>query len=151
MSEGDVEVVRGFWDACARSFEAYWEDPRPLVQDLQKGTVRPESRAVFEFLNPELVWSPAFLGQERHGMIEMAETWDDYLSWADDYRVVRLEEATDLDDGRVLTTVRLSYRAKAGGGDVEGPLFTVFTIADGLITRIDEYTERSDALEAAGP
>jgi ketosteroid isomerase-like protein len=79
----------------------------------------------------------------------MGATWDDYLSWAGDYRV-RLEEALPTDDGRVFVSLALSYRAKAGGGVVNGPLYSLIEVEDGLITRIDEYTERADALEAAG-
>ncbi len=33
---------------------------------------------------------------------------------------------------------------------MNGPLYSLVEVEDGLITRIDEYTERADALEAAG-
>jgi ketosteroid isomerase-like protein len=149
MSEGDVEVVRRFWDAAENAFEVYWQDPRSIADDLKGDTLRPEQRAMFELVHPDMVWAPAFLGDERRGAAELAETWDDYLTWADDYRA-RLQEVSDLGDGRVLATVRLTYRAKAGGGVVEGRLYSILHLEDGLIVRIDEYTERADAMEAAG-
>jgi hypothetical protein len=43
---------------------------------------------------------------------EMAATWDDSLSWADDYRV-RLEEALPTEDGRVSSVTR-SSRSRTG-------------------------------------
>ena len=100
-------------------------------------------------MHPDVVWRPSYLSEERKGYIQLAETWDEYLVWADDYRV-RLEDATDLEDGRVFATLAIRYRAKAGGGTVDGWLYMVIALENGLITRLDEFTERSDAMEAAG-
>lgn len=149
MSQEDVELVRRFWEAIQRSFDVYWQDPRPIAEALASGDLRPEQRDSFRYVSPEIVWRPAFLAEERRGLKEMAATWDDYLSWADDYRV-RLEEVLPAEDGRVFAALTLSYRAKAGGGVVNGPLYSLVEVQNGLITRIDEYTERADALEAAG-
>lgn len=41
-------------------------------------------------------------------------------------------------------------KGKASEIDVDTTIFIAVTVHDGLITRMDEYLDRSDALEAAG-
>lgn len=149
MSQRDVELVREFWDAFERSFDGFWEDPRPLSPEVEADQLQPAQRDVYRRLHPDVVWHPSFLGDELHGHLQIAKTWDEYLTWADDYRA-KLEDTTDLGDGRVFCTVAISYRAKAGGDTMNGRLYFVMAVESGLIARLDEFTERSDALEAAG-
>ncbi len=80
MSPEDVELVRRFWDAIQRSFDVYWQDPRPIAEALESGDLTPEQRDSFRYVSPEIIWRPAFLAEERRGLKEMAGTWDDYLS-----------------------------------------------------------------------
>ena len=41
-------------------------------------------------------------------------------------------------------------RGRATDIDVNAGIYVVVTVRNGLITRMDEYLERADALEAAG-
>jgi ketosteroid isomerase-like protein len=41
-------------------------------------------------------------------------------------------------------------RGRATDIDVKAGIFIVVTVRDGLITRMDEYLDRADALKAAG-
>ena len=149
MSQGDVELVREFWEAFERSFDSFWENPQPIGPLVAADELPPAAREVYRRMHPEVVWRPSFLSDELRGHAQIAATWDEYLTWAEDYRG-RLEEVTDLGDGRVFCTVAISYRAKAGGDTMKGRLYFVMTVEDGLITLMDEFTERSDAIEAVG-
>ena len=79
----------------------------------------------------------------------MAEGFDELVDAARDYRV-ELGEVTDLGDDQVLAVAGGGMKGKASEIDVDTTIFIAVTVHDGLITRMDEYLDRSDALEAAG-
>jgi hypothetical protein len=54
MSPEDVELVRRFWDAIQRSFDVYWQDPRPIAEALESGDLTPEQRDWFRYVSPEI-------------------------------------------------------------------------------------------------
>ena len=101
------------------------------------------------YAHPDVEWKTVFLGATHRGYEATAKVWDDYLTWAEDYRVV-LDEVEDLGDGRVYAVVALRGKAKAGGAPMTTQFFDVITLRDGVITRIEEYASRDEALEAAG-
>jgi ketosteroid isomerase-like protein len=151
MSEENVEIVRRFFAAVGRFFDAYWDSPgRSLTSALETGETWPQLREALSYLHPDVEWQTVFLGDTTHGQLEMAKTWDDYLKWADDYRV-GLAEAEDLGGDRVYGVVALSSKLKDSGARMDARFYDVLTIQGGLIVRIEEYTEPSQALEAAGP
>jgi ketosteroid isomerase-like protein len=41
-------------------------------------------------------------------------------------------------------------RGRASGVKVETRFYEVYTLREGKVSRVDEYTERAEALEAAG-
>ena len=47
-------------------------------------------------------------------------------------------------------TVRLQGRGRGSGVEVDARFYDVYTLRDGLIVRMDQFTERSQALEAVG-
>ena len=51
---------------------------------------------------------------------------------------------------RVVATVRFRARGRGSGIEVDGRLYDVFTLRDGKIVRMDQFTEQSEALEAVG-
>jgi ketosteroid isomerase-like protein len=87
--------------------------------------------------------------ETHRGYLETAKVWDDYLRWADDYRVA-LEEVKDLDDDQVYAVIALVGTAKSGGEQMDARFFDLFTIREGQIVRLEEYLDRDKALEAAG-
>jgi ketosteroid isomerase-like protein len=149
MSQENVEVVRQFIDATQRFFEAYWKNPRSIAAAVEADDPWPEWREALAYVHPDVEWKTVFLGETHRGHLAAAKVWDDYFKWADDYRVA-LQEVTDLGDDRVYANLALHGKAKAGRAPMDASFFDVFTLRDGLIVRLEEYTDRKRALEAAG-
>ena len=125
MSQENVELVQ-------RAFEAY---------------VREGAGGGIEAFDPEVVWHPADEAPQ-HGVdaaLAHLRRWE--AEW-DELSTVP-EEFIDADDV-VLVAVRFSGRGKASGIEVETVTYELYTVRDGKIVRMDEFTERSAALEAAG-
>ena len=66
----------------------------------------------------------------------------------DDYRLMP-EEFVDMGD-RVVVTVRLGGRGRGSGVEIDARFYDVYTLRDNKIVRMDQFTERSEALAAAG-
>jgi ketosteroid isomerase-like protein len=132
-----------------RSFDAYWKSPRSIAAAIEAQDLWPEYREALSYLDADVEWQTVFLGETSRGYLETAKVWDDYLKWAEDYRV-RLQEIEDLGDDQVYAVVSLTGKAKAGGTPMDARFFDVFTLRDGLIVRLEEYTDREQAIEAAG-
>ena len=68
----------------------------------------------------------------------------------DDYRMMP-EQFIDAGDRQVLVFSREGGRGKGSGAEVEThPTARLWTLRDGLATRMQSYWEREDALKAAG-
>jgi ketosteroid isomerase-like protein len=149
MSRENVEIVRRFFGAMERFFEEYWKDPRSLVAAVETGDLWPEYRNALSCAHPDAEWQTTFLGATHQGSLEIAKAWDDFLKWAEDYRV-RLHEATDLGGDQVFAILTLTSKTKDGNA-LDARFFDVITVREGLIVRVAEYTNRPEALEAVGP
>jgi ketosteroid isomerase-like protein len=96
---------------------------------------------------PDIVWNPieesAAQGHEavRASLERWKNEWDDYELTAE-----RLEDMGD----RVLATVRVRGRGRASGVDIDARFYDLYTLRDRKIVRLDQFTERAEALEAAG-
>jgi uncharacterized protein len=125
MSQENVEIVR-------RMFEAY------VAGDLDKALADAD---------PEIVWNPAeeTPGQGHDAVRESLRRWE--TDW-EDLRTVA-EEFLDAGE-RVVVTVHFAGRGRGSGIDVDVRVYEVWTIQDGKVVRMDELTERAEALEAAG-
>jgi ketosteroid isomerase-like protein len=62
---------------------------------------------------------------------------------------VTIEEIIDAGD-RVVLSAHHRGRDRGSGIKVDARYYEVYTLRDGKIIRVDEYTERIAALEAAG-
>jgi ketosteroid isomerase-like protein len=95
--------------------------------------------------DPDIVWNPIeelpTQGHEavRRSLAHWKAEWDNYE--------VRPEELVDMGDS-VVATVRLRGRGRGSGVEIEACFFDVYTLRDGKIVRMDQFTERSDALAA---
>jgi uncharacterized protein len=129
--EGNVELVRQAWAAWLR------------------GNVD----AMFGFFHPEVVWDMThfrewpdvtYRGSEsvRRFMNEWLEVWDDYE--------VGLDELLAAPDGRVVSLAWQRGTGRRSGLPMEMQWAQITALQDRKITRIDNYDERSKALEAAG-
>jgi ketosteroid isomerase-like protein len=100
-----------------------------------------------EYADPDIVWNPAeesaAEGHDavRASLVRWKGEWDDYEL---------LPEEFELMGDRVVVAVRVRGRGRASGIDVKARFYDVYTLREGKIIRMDQFTERSDALEAVG-
>jgi len=99
------------------------------------------------YADPNIVWNPAEeSAAEGHDAVRAS-----LLRWKgewDDYELLP-EEFEHMGD-RVVVAVRVRGRGRASGIEVDARFYDVYTLREGKIIRMDQFTERSDALEAAG-
>jgi ketosteroid isomerase-like protein len=99
------------------------------------------------YADPGIVWNPVEeLPAQGHDAVRTSlahwkAEWDDYTLAA--------EEFVDMGE-RVLVTVRLGGRGRGSGVEIDARFYDVYTLRDGMIVRMDQFTERAEALEAAG-
>jgi ketosteroid isomerase-like protein len=121
MSQENVEIVRRF-----------------LVVDVDEALT---------YADPGIVWNPieesSTQGHDavRASLARWKGEWDDYK--------LMPEEFVDRGD-RVVVTVRLRGRGRASGVEIDARFYDVYTLRDAKIVRMDQFTERSEALEAVG-
>ena len=133
MSQENVEVVRGIYDAVARRddvtpFEVYAAD---IVWDLSNAR-----RAL-------LVEKPVYHGHEG-----VRQFWREGLSVFGEIDL-EVEELVDAGD-KVLAVIREREIGRASGAPVDTTHLAVWTLADGKVTRMQFFDDRQQALQAAG-
>ena len=148
MSQENVELVRTFFEAVDRALQT-WRSEDSVLDSMQAGEISPEAREALGYLSPEVEWNPVFSGETFRGRLALARGWDDLLEAAGNYGI-KLLEATALDDDRVLAVFGPTFEGRSSGIHVDAAVFGVVTLQEGLITRLDEYTDRREALEAVG-
>ena len=125
MSQENVENVR-------RAFEAWF---------------RGDSEEALAGLDPDIVYKPA---QEEavRGLDAVQASWERWqASWQE--QEVTLEETIDAGD-HVIQAIFFRGRGRGSGIEVEGRFFQVLTIKDGKAVRWEEFSDRAEALKAAG-
>jgi ketosteroid isomerase-like protein len=125
MSEENEEVIRRVWDAYARAdfdqIRAH-SDPAVLMITLEEGPL----------YGIEAV-------RKNH------ERW--WEAWESSETTV--EEVIGNED-RVFVMARFHGRGRVSGAEVKGSHFEVYTLRDRKVIRVEEFSERGDALAAAG-
>ena len=121
MSQENVEIVRRF--------------------------LRVDVDEALPYADAGIVWNPIEeLPTQGHDAVRASLAhWK--AEW-DDYKVMP-EEFADMGD-RVVVTVRLRGRGRGSGVEIDARFYDVYTLRDGKIVRMDQFTERSEALEAVG-
>jgi ketosteroid isomerase-like protein len=126
MSQENVEIVR-------RAFES-----------LSSGRGSSEVLASFD---PNFVMKPVETG-ETYGVNAVRNNFEDWQSAWEELEVT-IEEIIDAGD-RVVHSAHYRGRGRGSGIKVDARYYEVYTLREGKIIRVDEYTERIAALEAAG-
>jgi ketosteroid isomerase-like protein len=131
MSQENVEVLDAFYAAFnRRDVDDLLRYVDPNIE-LRPGVMAPDSDA-------------RYLGHDRVKafIVEIA---------TGPWKSVTLEptERIETEDGRILSVDQWRFRGSQGM-EVERELPTLYTFREGLIVRIDGFTERADALEAVG-
>jgi ketosteroid isomerase-like protein len=127
MSEENVEVVRK-----AIAYEYYG------VGD------HAEAEAIFD---PQVVLNPIDEGPSS-GFDAMRADMERWASAFDDLKVT-VEEIIDAGE-QVVVVAHHQGRGLASGVEVDTRFYEVYTLREGKVARVDEYTVRAEALEAAG-
>ena len=97
------------------------------------------------YADPGIVWNPIEESPTRGHDAVRASTARWKGEW-DDYKLMP-EEFMDKGDV-VVVTVRLGGRGRGSGVVVDARFYDVYTLRDGKIVRMDQFAERSEALEA---
>jgi ketosteroid isomerase-like protein len=143
MSQENVEVVRGYFESLNRWLVSYWSDPVvPIAQS-------PELKEVFGHLDPEAEWDWLFSPETFRGREQLLQAVADWLETVTDWRV-EVEELIEGSRDRVLLIGRVVARGKGSGTPVDQPIFVAVTVRNGKVARLEERTERAEALEAVG-
>jgi ketosteroid isomerase-like protein len=121
MSQENIEIVREF-----------------VLLDLDEAMTRTD---------PAIVWNPT---EEPpcHGRDAVRASLERWESDWDDLEQAP-EEFIDAED-RVFVAIRFRGRGRGSGIEIHNRLFEVYTLREGAIVRMDEFTDRGAALEAAG-
>jgi ketosteroid isomerase-like protein len=110
-------------------------------------------RFVAEHVTPSFIWDMSnFRGwpeQQVYAGPEGAQSFIDEWGGAWDDWELEVDALRDAGE-RVVALIRQRGRSKATGLPVDMSLAQVWTLRDGRQTRMDMYSDRSEALEAAG-
>jgi ketosteroid isomerase-like protein len=131
MSQKNVETLEALYAAFnRRDFDVWLQYVDPDVE-LLPGIAAPDSKS-------------RYLGREALGKFFVTIAtgpWEAVIA--------EPKEMIETDDGRVLCIDRWRFQGR-DGIEIERELQNLFTFRAGLIARIDGYTNRDEALEAAG-
>ncbi len=105
---------------------------------------RAEAQAIFD---PKVVLNPMDEAPSS-GFDAMRADMERWASSFDELDVT-IEEIIDAGD-QVIVVAHHRGRGRASGAEVDTRFYEVYTLREGKISRVDEYTERGEALEAAG-
>ena len=134
MSQENEEIAR-------RACEAAWRRPKPDFDTLN-ALAHPEHEM---FTIQSLVEGGGYSGAQ--GFREWLVSWGEMFGeeWESS-----VEEARAVDAERVLVTGWMRARGLGGGVPVEQGFWVLMSLRDGLVIRSTVYTDRNQALEAAG-
>ncbi len=133
MSEGNVRLVRESYAAGGTTIEQ-----RDLFARLAE-RVTPGTEFDFTAAYPD---RPVMRGIDEVTRFRDEGPWEE-LNFEP-------ERFLDVDDERVLVMVRVDARGKGSGARVELLNAHEFTIRNGALVRFKVYSDRDEALEAAG-
>jgi ketosteroid isomerase-like protein len=125
MSKENVEIAQQFLRSCASG-------------DLDSALAHAD---------PKIAWNPTQEGQAE-GITAVRATME---RWEDSFEDLELtyEETIDAGD-RVLVKTRVSGRGRGSGVEVDSRSYMLWTLQDAKVLRMDEFTDRAEALEAVG-
>jgi ketosteroid isomerase-like protein len=134
MSQENIEAVR-------RLFAAF--------QRVDVGNLERRLDEVREIVDPEVEWiappHSLLASEEYRGYDGVRRFWTQFLSAWDEYRV-QVDELIDAGD-QVVAVMRLSGRTNEL--EVDEARSSLLTLRDGRIVRIEPFSSKDDALEAA--
>jgi ketosteroid isomerase-like protein len=131
MSRENIDVVGEAWDAWLRG-------------DLP---------GLFRHFDPEIVWDTSHFRDwpeaAYHGIDGVERFLNEWLRVWDDYEV-GVDDTLLAPDGRVVSLIWHRGRGRSSRLAMEMKMAQVATLRDGKVIRLDNYDDRSEALEATG-
>jgi ketosteroid isomerase-like protein len=142
MSQENVEMVERYFRLIDRMLADYWTNPVPLME-------YPDLDEAFREVQDDAQWKPPNLNEAIQGKEAWLGVVSDLLDAADDWRI-NIEDVSALGDDHVLVASRNAIRGKGSGIQIDQAIWTVVAVKEGKIATISDFTERADALQAAG-
>jgi ketosteroid isomerase-like protein len=118
---------------------------RENVEIVRRFLIADDFDEALTYADPGIVWNPVEESSTQGHDAVRASTARWTSEW-DDYELIP-EEFADMGD-RVVVTVRFRARGRGSGLAVDARFYEVHTLRDGKIVRMDQFTERSEAVEA---
>jgi ketosteroid isomerase-like protein len=142
MSQENVEMVERYFRLIDRMLEDYWTDPVPVTE-------YPGLDDAFRDVHADAQWKPPHLNEPLHGREGWLDFVSELLDAVDDWRI-NIDDVSGLGDEHVLVASRNAIRGKGSGIQIDQAIWTVVAVREGKITAISDFTDRAEALEAAG-
>ena len=104
------------------------------------------------YVDPEVELYPGVIAPDHDGKLLGHAGWHEFIRIAiGAWETVSVEpkERIETEDGRILSLDLWRFQGRDGIG-IERELPTLYAFRDGLIVRIDGFTDYAEALEAAG-
>ena len=102
--------------------------------------------------DPKVEWSPPAEWPESATVQGAAAVWDFMIEVNEPWKDGAYEEVELIDAGNDRIAIRMSrpVRGTTSGIDAEFEYWCIATFRDGRVLRLDWFSDRADALEAAG-
>lgn len=101
-------------------------------------------------VDESVTWRPIFSVEtpELRGREAVRKAWIDAVDWLDIR--VSVQELIPVDSERVVAVATWTGRGSASETPVGSTAAQVFTMKDGRLIKVESYSDRGEALEAAG-
>jgi ketosteroid isomerase-like protein len=128
MSQENVEIVRRAWEAAERR----------------------DTEVVFALYDPDIVWQSHYgpVSGTYHGHEGVRQFFHEWTEALESFRA-HAEEFIDAGDS-VVVCAMVWARGRGSGVEAEMPQGFLYTVKDGLVTRIEIFEGKERALAAAG-
>ena len=133
MSQENVETIRRVWEAAERRDE----------------------QSVFALYDPSIVWESGSIGPLElgggpyHGHAGVRQFFRDWLESFGSY-AAHATTFIDAGDDQVLVGYLVSGRGRGSGVEVEMSRWNVYRLTNGLVTHVEIFDSKAEALEAVG-
>ena len=124
-----------------------------IVRRVVEAVNRREADAFVATVSPDVEWEDTVFWTEGPGHFEAERGWRDWLSQVlEPWESLHLEaeEVTDVSDDRFVVGFDFTARGRESGVETQRRFWACCWVADGKITRREVFSERAEALEAAG-
>jgi ketosteroid isomerase-like protein len=132
MSQENVELAARFYGLARTKAEILAALPRTM-----------------ELCHPEIEWTAPEDGATYRGREGVRQRLEEWLESFDEYRW-EVQRMIDCGGAEVLVEATEVGRGAISGAEVRSTEYELLTIRDGMIVRIREFYDESEATEAAG-